>query len=703
MERAGNNPNASIMKSLETDDLLNLEWRAVIQTIEADNDLSSLLTTGGTLKVAGHAECAEAWIRERMAEVDGKVIRLDLEGWEPSAPDLHGFLSYQSAVTGLGREGLEEPEVEEPMAEQASEDEGDADGQDRASKNSALSAAAAYAQLFADPSASAPTFDPTSAELTAVLDRVAGAGPLAVVVPGGDFLPEGLRQNLASVCAAGSGKLWVDIWPSDAEDAQLRARLSLTDSPHTEELLRRLGEACPQPLRNALAHWALLLGDNPSSAPLEPVLATLGLDDDSREQMIDTVDDELVEGEALEVLRDLQFLHPSFRDSVYRPSHALWPALLLHGISDDDRRKMARTLLTGLRHRLQRGRGAFAILLRLAEPAGDQEAADRLRLRLRWWSDSRDLKVTIERALGSGILTSDQLWTLAGESNWPPHHRLAFLDAWQEADGHPSREGDAEMLRAEILHLAEDLPEALNAIRRSLEIQGLNHGTKSKSYLAALHLCALLLAEADELEVALEQMQACVELASELLPEDDDKRLMILENYGKMLVRGGRLRLARAPFEQVLAWTEQKRGADHPATAIQRNNLAGLLLEMGELQLARKELERAMRVFEATFGPRSMELYGALRNLAKVADELRDDEQSLALLERLAPLEESLVGPNHPALLSTWTRLAELRRDTGDRDGARFLFERSLELAVEIFYGDHPSIPALEQALEDLR
>ena len=679
------------MESQKTEDLLNLEWHGAIDRIETEIDLSSLLTTGGRLKVAGHAECAEAWLTRQMAGIGGKVIRLDLEGWEPSDPDLGSFLGYHSAVTGMEHEAPEATTDEETVAE------------DRASKNSVLLAAASYAHTFAAASASSLVPDPEPSDLSAVLDRIAGTGPLAIVVPGGDSLPEGLRQGLATICVPSSSRLWVDVWPSHTEGAQLRADLALETGPNTEELLRRLDEACPQPLRNALAHWALLLGENPGSAPLEPVLATLGLDDDSREEMIDAVDDELVEGEALEVLRDLQFLHPSFRDSVYRPSHALWPALLLHGISDDDRREMAQTLLTGLRHRLQRGRGSFAMLLRLAEMAGDQKAADRLRLRLRWWSDRRDLKAIIERALESGSVTSDQLWTLAGESNWPPHHRLNFLDAWKEADGHPSREGDAEMLRAEILLLAEDLPEALNAVRRSLEIQGLNHGTKSNPYLAALHLCALLLAEADELEVALEQMETCVELAEELLPEDDNKRLMILENYGKMLVRGGRLRPARAPFEHVLRLTEQKRGADHPATAIQRNNLAGLLLEMGELQLARTELQRAMEVFEATFGPRSMELYGALRNLAKVADELRDDQQSLELLERLAPLEESLLGPNHPALLSTWTRLAELRRDVGDRDGARFLFERSLELAVEIFYGDHPSIPALEQALQNLR
>ncbi len=703
------------LENLETEELLSLEWRRVVEQIDAGAEPPSRLSTGGHLKVAGSAECAEAWLRTHMEAVGGQVRRLDLDGWEPGAQDLEAFYAYQLAVTGTDSDPSTRSARDESARDGSARDGSEQDEALGKVDTGAGAAAALYLQAFTSPTSSASL--PT-AGLAETVDRIAGQKPLAIVVPSGDILPESLRQSLASLCSPGSGRLWVDVWPSTTEDADLRtvitSRSGMDDvgpgdvgpgdlGPAMIELLRRLDEVCPEPLRNALAHWALLQGESLGSAPLEPVLAALGLDDDSREQLIDDVDDELVEGETLEVLRDLQFLHPSFGDAVYRPCHALWSAILLHGISDSRQQEMATTLLSELRRRLKPGRGAFTVLLRLAEKAGDEKATARLRLRLRWWSDGRDLDSVIERALATKNLTPDQLWTLAGESNWPPTHRLAFLNAWVKVDGHPSRRGDVEMLRAEILHLNEQLPEALNAVRKALEIQGLNHGTKSNPYLAALHLCALLLAEADEPEVALEQMETCVELASELLPEDDNKRITIVENYGKVLVRSGRLRPARVPFEEALRLTEKKRGADHPATAIQRNNLAGLLLEMGELQVARTELRRAAVVIEATFGPRSMELYGALRNLAKVADELRDDEESLELLERLAPLEELLLGSRHPALLSTWTRQAELRRDTGDRDGARYLFERSLELAMELFYGDHPSIPALEKALSELR
>ena len=245
-------------------------------------------------------------------------------------------------------------------------------------------------------------------------------------------------------------------------------------------------------------------------------MTVLGLDEDARERIIDHVDDELVEGEATELLRDLQFLHPSFTDAVYCPAHPLWASFLTHGWSPDQQRQAASVLLSELRRRLKPGRGSFVLLLRLAEQCGDQDAAARLRLRLRWWSDGRDLDSVIEHALEAGTVSTDELWTLAGESFWPAGHRLSFLEAWTRADGAPAKAGDAEVLRAEILHRAQQLPEALDAVRKALEIQGLNHGPRSKPYLAALHLCSLLLMEVEEIEVGLEQLELCEALASEL-------------------------------------------------------------------------------------------------------------------------------------------------------------------------------------------
>ena len=628
-------------------------------------------TEGGHLTVAASHGLAMDRTLLIADEVGIPTSVVDLDGWEPDAESLERYATYLQA-----RRGFDEIP---PQARSAA----GAGALDAARLSLAMG------------SREDDTF--AAHDLRDALANMAGRGRV-LLVPDGDILPMNVRQVLQDTCTPGSGFLWLDVHPTSTEDADVRIEIDSGNFPAaSREAFQELEEDFGSDvLARALRLWSAV--DRPW--PVEPVLAFLGLDEDARETAVDQIDDAFVEGAGL--VQDLQFLHPSFQQAVYGPNGG-FRHFVLSGQEAPDADEAAR-LADELRLRLRPRRGSFIVLHRLALLAGDEHEAQALSRRLRWWIEPDGLEQVVERALQDGDTSADELWQGAADPFAPPGHRLVFLAAWAKTDegSQPAEQGRRLMLEAEILHRLQRLPEALEVAQRCLEIQGLNHGTESSPYLGALHQTASLLLDLERPEEALKLFELCVATARKVLPADDPKQVLILENHGRALARGGRLREARARLEEALEELKVQRGPSYVGVAVSRNNLAGLLLEMGELELAVEHLEAAAADFEKHFGPRSMELYGALRNLAKANDDLGRHHQAEGLLQRVADLEEAMLGPSHPTLVATWARLAELKRENGDPKEAHFLFSRALELALEVLYEDHPSVPLLRQSLESL-
>ncbi|MEO1085926.1 MAG: hypothetical protein AAFY88_16940, partial [Acidobacteriota bacterium] len=56
------------------------------------------LGAGGFHGVAGSPPAVRGWTEAAAASADRKVLRLDLEGWEPEAEDLEGFLDLRAGA-----------------------------------------------------------------------------------------------------------------------------------------------------------------------------------------------------------------------------------------------------------------------------------------------------------------------------------------------------------------------------------------------------------------------------------------------------------------------------------------------------------------------------------------------------------------------------------------------------------------------------
>lgn len=245
---------------------------------------------------------------------------------------------------------------------------------------------------------------------------------------------------------------------ADAPDGhgtwQLRDE-SPADTPLADELERSLvadaldtiddhPELAPH-LANALVACTLC----GRSVPIDLVLRALFDDDELRARVTSVLERELVRDAKL--FTDIQASHPSF------PGERVWclePSLKRGALREAaaaagatfGRVELAERLLAAFERLPARpSRGAVELLYTLSRHANDGEGLLRHRRTLDWWvgADERDdLVDELERAMGAGELSVDDVWTAADEAcrSAPPPRALALLSAVPRAPGGLPRE-----------------------------------------------------------------------------------------------------------------------------------------------------------------------------------------------------------------------------------------------------------------------
>jgi tetratricopeptide (TPR) repeat protein len=124
----------------------------------------------------------------------------------------------------------------------------------------------------------------------------------------------------------------------------------------------------------------------------------------------------------------------------------------------------------------------------------------------------------------------------------------------------------------------------------------------------------------------------------------------LLDRAATYLQVHARLAEARPLAERALAIDEAAYGPDHPAVAIDLNNLATILRALGLLAEARPLAERALAIDEAAYGPDHPTVAIRLNNLATILKDLDLLAEARPLAERALAITEAAYGPDHPTV-----------------------------------------------------
>jgi tetratricopeptide (TPR) repeat protein len=667
------------------------------------------------LLLAGPAGCGRAGLLEaaarRAARSGGeiRVLPLDLDGYEEGS-DLSRFLEVQAAkrweLDDEARENLREEVL--PLLP-------------RIPLSSAGAALVALLLRLDDPgvagrhllpvlpgNGAGPTGDARPV-LAALIDRVSLGGLLILHVAASDLLNDPLRR-----------------WLLDAQGKHPRLRLALSCAaadvdervaPRTERLRLDL-EPLPaggllEPLQQHLhdidletsdrlqrfLDLAALCGPN---VPAELLFHHLELDEDEREEILDEIDDDLVENAALRLFVDHQYGHPSFPGLLTyaflspRLNHAL-----LEPVPQGKREQLAAELLEFLNRSVPlHTRGMTLLRLTLAAYHKEDAARRFFQRELRVWiGDGETADLTAELA-ATGIDARDLVGTAQQASGrWPPHYRLAFLDAAGARLADLSRVERVELhnLRAEALREIGRLPEGVAEARTSLDEAREVHGPRHPATVRAWNLLGILLREngnPTEAKAAMEQALALHDAG-----EKDENLGSMLANLGTVQRDLGDREGALASFERALDVHRQAAGDVHPMVANDLANLASLERELERPQKALEYLRPIVDIVRRMYGDAHPETGRALTNVAALLRELGETNAARLHVDAALQVDRQAFGEDHPQVIADLNNLAVLERELGETGAAREHFQLALSLAEGTFGLDDPMTVQLRQAL----
>ncbi len=714
------------------DEALNLSLEAKHELYsehspEALAAIERLLAAPGpspVLVLAGEAGCGRTGLLEAAARATILVLPLDLDGYEEGA-DLTRFAEIQISR----RWDLDEAARERlglavsPLLPEIAP---------------SLSGAAVVSLLLRlpDPQAVARQIFPQHSDsreaLSALLHLLTRDDRLVVHVVASPELTDPLRLRLLEAARLRSNLLLaISCSPNEAEERVAprgeRLRLDLTPLPPgdlltpAKDLLDDLDLDSSDRLQRFL-DLAALCGQN---VPAELLFHHLELDEEEQEEILDTLDEELVENGEQRLFVDHQYGHPSFPGlltySFLSPqvNHAL-----LEPVPADKRRRLAEELLEFVDQSVPlHTRGMSLLRLALAEHLenGDRRASHSRDLRV-WIAEDEvdDMAAGLARGLDPNAearLDPDDLLVTARETDgrWPPHVRLAFVEAVRQRPAGLTPHGTVRLplLRASLLRELGRRPEALEEARAGLEKAREVYGPDSAATSDAMSLLGLILRELKQPDEARLHLERALELrgrngaqaAGAETDGDDDPRTAALAtlraSLGLTLYDLGQREKAREHLLQALELHRKAFGDVHPAVASDLRNLAVISRELGDPQQALTYVRPIVDILRQIYGDVHPSIAQALTDVASILRDLGEKDSARLHLEAALQIDQQAFGEGHPQIVADLNNLALIEKEQGDEDSSRQHFEQALAIAEASLGGEHPLTLQLRRAMTE--
>jgi tetratricopeptide (TPR) repeat protein len=133
-------------------------------------------------------------------------------------------------------------------------------------------------------------------------------------------------------------------------------------------------------------------------------------------------------------------------------------------------------------------------------------------------------------------------------------------------------------------------------------------------------------------------------------------------------------------MRRALAINEKSYGAEHPAAAIDLNNLAQLLQDTNRFGEAEPLMRRVLAIDEKSYGPEHPEVAPDLNNLAMLLQATNRLSDAEPLMRRTLAIDEKSYGPEHTDVARDLNNLAQLLQATNRSSDAEPLLRRALAI-----------------------
>ena len=261
----------------------------------------------------------------------------------------------------------------------------------------------------------------------------------------------------------------------------------------------------------------------------------------------------------------------------------------------------------------------------------------------------------------------------------------------REVSPDPGRLGNAHLLLASVLQESGRTEEALSHATQARASLESTFGASSEPAVSALAAIAGIHFDRGDYSLASEVIELADAANLELYGERHVKRAAMLRGRAVIHEACQEFDQAKACREKALAIDREILGEEHPDVGDDLYALASTAEAMGDFEQAESILRDLLERDRIQLGEHPAVALD-LNDLASVLSSTGRFQEALTLFEEAAQLQERVLPPDHPEIATTLSNTGVLFKRWGRRDLARPYFEQALEIRERTLEPDHPAL-----------
>lgn len=227
-------------------------------------------------------------------------------------------------------------------------------------------------------------------------------------------------------------------------------------------------------------------------------------------------------------------------------------------------------------------------------------------------------------------------------------------------------------------------------VDRAAEESGVKFASEPLVEAAVRYTLGYTYASLGDFEAAEAHHRRAYTIRLELLGAEHRATLIAADALAGVLLYRGASEEAEQLETNALRIRERLLGTGSPEAIPSYRNLARIYQRQGRYDEAESFFLRALMLQRQTIGEEHLDTIETTANLAQSYAERGRNEQALPLYERALEARQRALGDEHPRTLATMSDLAIVYKDLGQLDRAEPLYERTLDAQRRILGEEHP-------------
>jgi tetratricopeptide (TPR) repeat protein len=241
------------------------------------------------------------------------------------------------------------------------------------------------------------------------------------------------------------------------------------------------------------------------------------------------------------------------------------------------------------------------------------------------------------------------------------------------------------------LNVRVNYKNALEALKRSLEIQESQTPQSETKTAALLHSVGLVKDSQSKYEEALDYYTKTLKIYEKLYGDNHPSTADTLNNIGLVKYSQGKHIEALDFFNKALTIYKKVYGDIHISTANTLNNIGSVKDSQSEYEEALGYYSKALKIYEKFYGDIHISTANTLNNIGIVKRSQGKYEEALDYYSQALKIKGKVYGDNHISTADTLNNIGIVKDSQGEYKEALDYYNKALKIKEKVFRCNHPS------------